>query len=93
MAAIANGGIIAVGVRMQGSDWKDRVAIDPGLRHGEPCIRGTRISVAAIIGSLADGMSEDEIRKAYPQLTTEDVRAALAYAAEAVRFETLASLP
>jgi uncharacterized protein (DUF433 family) len=55
---------------MQDSSWKDRVTIDPGLRHGEPCMRGTRIPVAAIIGSLADGMSEDEIRKAYPQVTT-----------------------
>jgi uncharacterized protein (DUF433 family) len=72
--------------------WKDRVSIDPDLRHGEPCIRGTRVPVALIVGSLADGMTEDEIRQAYPQLTPEDVRAALAYAAEAVRVETLAPL-
>ena len=77
---------------MQRVDWKDRVVIDPGLRHGEPCIRGTRIAVATIVGSLADGMSEEQICQTYPQLTTEDVRAALAYAAEAVSFETLAPL-
>ena len=89
----ARSGMIAAGDRMQRSDWRDRVTIDPDIRHGEPCIRGTRIPVAAIVGSLADGMSEDEIRRAYPQVATEDIRAALAYAAEAVRFETQASLP
>lgn len=77
---------------MQRTDWRDRVTIDPDLRHGQPCIRGTRVAVATIVGSLADGMSEEEIRQAYPQVTIEDVRAALAYAAEAVRFEALAPL-
>jgi uncharacterized protein (DUF433 family) len=72
--------------------WKDRVTIDPDIRHGEPCIRGTRVPVAVIVGSLADGLSEDEIRQAYPQVTPEDIRAALAYAAEALHFETLAPL-
>jgi uncharacterized protein (DUF433 family) len=77
---------------MRRLSWKDRVTIDPDLRHGEPCIRGTRITVTTIVGSLADGMSEEEIRQAYPQVTTDDIRAALAYAAEALRFETLAPL-
>jgi uncharacterized protein (DUF433 family) len=72
--------------------WRDRVTVDPEVRHGEPCIRGTRLPVALIVGSLADGMSTEEIRRAYPQLTLEDVRAALAYAAEALRFETVAPL-
>jgi uncharacterized protein (DUF433 family) len=72
--------------------WQDRVSIDPNVRHGAPCIRGTRVPVAVIVGSLADGMTDEEIRQAYPQLTSDDVRAALAYAAEAVRFETLAPL-
>jgi uncharacterized protein (DUF433 family) len=72
--------------------WQDRVGIDPNVRHGEPCIRGTRVPVAVIVGSLADGMTDEEIWQAYPQLTSDDVRAALAYAAEAVRFETLAPL-
>jgi uncharacterized protein (DUF433 family) len=48
--------------------------------------------VAIIVGSLADGMSQEEICGVYPQLTPDDIRAALAYAAEAVRFETLAPL-
>jgi uncharacterized protein (DUF433 family) len=72
--------------------WRDRVNIDPDIRHGEPCIRGTRVPIAVIVGSLADGMSEEEIRQAYPQVTLEDIRAALAYAAEALRFETVAPL-
>jgi uncharacterized protein (DUF433 family) len=72
--------------------WKDHVTIDPEIRHGEPCIRGTRIPIAVIVGSLADGMSEEEIRRAYPQVTPEGIRAALAYAAEALHFETLAPL-
>jgi len=78
---------------MQRMGWKERVSIDPDLRHGEPCIRDTRIPVAVIVGSLADGLTEEEIRKAYPQLTPEDIRAALAYAAEVVRFEALVPLP
>jgi uncharacterized protein (DUF433 family) len=72
--------------------WKDRVSIDPDIRHGEPCIRGTRVPIAVIVGSLADGMSEEEIRQAYPQVMPEDIRAALAYAAEALHFETVAPL-
>lgn len=72
--------------------WKDRVSIDPQVRHGEPCVRGTRVPIAVIVGSLADGLSEEEIRREYPQLTPDDIRAALAYAAEALRFETVAPL-
>ncbi len=69
--------------------WQDHVTIAPDLHHGEPCIRGTRIPLAVIVGSLADGMTEAEIRRAYPELKSDDIRAALAYAAEAVRYEAL----
>ncbi|MGH2521940.1 MAG: DUF433 domain-containing protein [Anaerolineales bacterium] len=72
--------------------WQDYITITPDLRHGEACIRGTRIPVTMIVGSLADGMTYDEIRQNYPQLTPEDIGAALAYAAEALRFEALAPL-
>jgi len=72
--------------------WQDRITIAPDLRHGEPCIRGTRIPVAMIVGSLADGLTYAEIQHAYPQLKTDDIRAALAYAAEALRFEALVPL-
>ncbi len=73
--------------------WQDRIVISPDLHHGDPCIKGTRIPVAIILGSLADGMTPDDIRAAYPQLVPEDIQATLAYAAEVVRRELLAPLP
>lgn len=73
--------------------WQDRIEIAPDLHHGDPCIRGTRIPVAVIVGSLADGMTFQEIREAYPQLAFEDIRAALAYAADLVHQDILVPLP
>ena len=67
--------------------WQDRISIDPAIHHGDPCIKGTRIPVAIIVGSMADGMTFDDIRKEYPQLAQEDIYAALAYAAEVMRQE------
>ena len=67
--------------------WQDRIAIDPEIHHGDPCIKGTRIPVAMVVGSLADGMTFDDIREAYPQLTNEDIYAALAYASEVMHQE------
>jgi uncharacterized protein (DUF433 family) len=63
-------------------NWKDFVVIDPEIHHGEPCIKGTRVPVAIIVGSIADGMTIDEVIKEYPQLACESVRAALSYAAD-----------
>ena len=62
--------------------WQERVIIDPEIHHGEPCIKGTRVPVSIIVGSLADGMDFSEILKAYPQLVDGDIFAALAYAAD-----------
>jgi len=62
-----------------------RISIDPNVCFGKPCIRGTRIWVSLIVDNLADGIPEAEILAAYPQLTSEDIRAALAYAAEMTR--------
>jgi uncharacterized protein (DUF433 family) len=73
--------------------WQDHVVIGPDLHHGDPCIRGTRIPVSMIVGSLADGMGPDEIRDAYPQLTDEDIQAALAYAADVIYQDAWAPLP
>ncbi|MBM4459129.1 MAG: DUF433 domain-containing protein [Chloroflexi bacterium] len=73
--------------------WQNRVVIAPDIHHGDPCIKGTRIPVAMIVGSLADGMTPDEIRDAYPQLHLEDIQAALAYSADIMRQEILAPLP
>lgn len=63
----------------------DRISIDPLVCFGKPCIKGTRIWVSLILDFLADGESEAEILAAYPQLTAEDIRATLAYAAEVAR--------
>ena len=67
--------------------WQERIIVDPQIHHGDPCVKGTRIPVAMVVGSLADGMTYDEIRDAYPQLAVEDIYAALAYAAEVMRHE------
>jgi uncharacterized protein (DUF433 family) len=72
--------------------WQERIVITPDLHHGDPCIKGTRIPVATIVGSLADGMTPQEIQAAYPQLTLEDVQAALSYAAEMMRQDILVPL-
>ena len=69
--------------------WQERIVADPKVHHGDPCVRGTRIPVAMILGSLADGMSAHEILREYPQLSQDDVRAALEYAAEVVHHEVL----
>ena len=73
-------------------DWRDHITIDSNLHHGDPCIKGTRIPVATIVGGLADGMTTDEIIAAYPQLNALNVQAALAYAAEIVKQELLLPL-
>lgn len=63
----------------------DRISIDSAVRFGKPCIRGTRITVGDILGYLAGGMSEEQLLTEFPQLTREDIRACLAYAAERER--------
>lgn len=65
--------------------WKSRVAIDSAVHHGEPCIAGTRVAISVIVGSIADGDTPAQIIASYPQLTPQDIQAALRYAAEAVR--------
>jgi uncharacterized protein (DUF433 family) len=67
---------------MSRDDWRQRIVCDPQLHHGEPCIRGTRIAVSVLVASLGDLSVEDLLRQ-YPQLTREDIQAALFYAAEA----------
>jgi uncharacterized protein (DUF433 family) len=59
--------------------WQERIELSPDLHHGDSCIKGTRIPVAMIVGSLADGMTPEEIQEAYPQLSAEDIQAALAW--------------
>ena len=66
-------------------DWRARISVDPAVHHGEACIAGTRVAVSVIVGSIAEGDSAADIVRSYPQLKTEDVAAALNYAADAVR--------
>lgn len=70
-------------------NWQEHITIDKDIHHGEACIKGTRVPVAIIVGSIADGMSMDEILDEYPQLKRESIQAALAYAADAVRQEII----
>ena len=62
-------------------DYQSIITIEPGKRGGRPCIRGMRIAVADVLGWLACGMTHEEILSDYPELTEEDIRASLAYAA------------
>jgi len=64
------------------SDFRDVVTIEPGKRGGKPCIRGLRITVYDILDYLASGMSEEEILEDFPDLTRDDIRASLKFAAE-----------
>jgi len=66
-----------------------RISIDPAVCGGKPCIRGTRIWVSLVLDLLASGMSEAEVRAEYPQLSREDILAAIAYGAEAAREQVI----
>jgi uncharacterized protein (DUF433 family) len=72
-------------------DWKNRMTIDPEKRGGKPCIRGLRMTVYDVLEYLASGMSEIDILKDFPDLTREDIRACLAFAAD--RERKLVSIP
>ena len=63
----------------------ERISIDPNVCFGKACIRGTRIWVSLILDFLASGETAKEILVSYPQLTAEDIRAAIAYGAEVAR--------
>ncbi len=63
----------------------DRIAIDPAVCGGKPCIKGTRIWVSLVLDFLASGQSQADVMREYPQLSEEDIRAAIAYGAEAAR--------
>ncbi len=71
---------------------EDRIVIDPNICHGKPVIRGTRTPAAIVVGSLAGGMTFEEIQREY-ELTGEDIRAALAFAAQLIDQEQHRPLP
>ena len=62
--------------------YSEIITINPNIRFGKPCIRGQRITVYDVLGWLASGMTAKEIITDYPELTEEDIRACLAYAAD-----------
>ncbi len=66
-------------------DYRDVITIEPGKRGGKPTIRGMRITVQDVLEYLAGGMSEEEILADFPELTREDIRACLAFAADRER--------
>jgi len=63
-------------------NYRDIITIEPDKRSGKPCIRGLRITVSDVLEYLAGGMSIDEIVSDFPDLTAEDIRACLAFAAD-----------
>ena len=66
-------------------DYSKIITIEPGKRSGKPCIRGMRITVSDVLEYLASGMTEDQILSDFPELTGEDIRACLAFAADRER--------
>lgn len=65
-------------------DYSELITIEPGKRSGQPCIRGMRIAVRDVLEYLAGGMSAEEVLTDFPELTPEDIRACLAFAADRV---------
>ena len=63
----------------------DRISLDPAIRFGKPCVRGTRITVGDVLGYLASGMTEAQVLADFPDLTHQDILACLAFAAERER--------
>lgn len=72
-------------------NWRARISVDPRICHGKACIKGTRVMVSVILDNLAAGESAEAVARAY-RLASEDVQAALEYAAELAR-ERVVSLP
>ncbi len=66
-------------------NWREHISVDPNICHGKPCIAGTRVMVSVILDNLAAGQTLDEILAAYPTVSSDAVRATLAYAAELAR--------
>jgi len=70
----------------------ERIEINPGVMLGKPVIRGTRIPVELLLRKLAEGATMEDLLDAYPRLSAEDVRAALAYAADTIAHEAVRTL-
>ena len=66
-------------------NWQDYIAVDHGVCHGKARIKGTRVMVSVVLDNLADGVTERALLKSYSSLTSDSIRAAIAYAAELAR--------
>ncbi len=71
-------------------DYREHITIEPGKRGGRPCVRGMRIAVEDVLGWLAEGLTHAEIIADFPELTENDIRAVLAYAADRQRRTAIA---
>ena len=72
-----------------GAVWKGRIVSDPKVMMGKPVVAGTRVTVELILEKLAAGETVEDLLRAHPRLTQEDIRAALAFAAEALRADVV----
>ncbi len=70
-------------------DWRERISVDPAVCHGRACVKGTRVMVSVVLDNLATSVELDELLGSYPPLTADDVKAAIAYAAELARERTV----
>ena len=68
-------------------DWRERITTDPDILMGKPTVKGTRISVELIVGWLAQGWTHEQLLESYPNITRDDVLAALAFTTEMLRDE------
>jgi uncharacterized protein (DUF433 family) len=73
---------------MNRSELLQRIVVDPNTAGGKPCVRGTRIYVATILDGMAEGLTPEQLIEHYPQLTLDDIRAALAYGGELAQENT-----
>jgi uncharacterized protein (DUF433 family) len=72
-------------------NYREHISIDPAIRSGKPCIKGTRITVADVFDYLGGGMTVEEILDDFPDLTAKDIRACYSFAAD--RDRRLATIP
>ena len=67
--------------RIRAMNWQERISVNPAVRSGKPCVKGTRITVYDVLEYLAGGMSEDQVLGDFPDLTRDDIRACPGFAA------------
>lgn len=72
-------------------NWRERIVSDPAILRGKPCIKGTRIPAALVLGYLAAGRDANAVVREFPDLTVDDVAACLAYARDLADFDATAA--